>query len=237
MFCALAALAIPPLLLGRRFPPLQNAPKPLGVALGAGLYDGAGATFIVIGTLLYYMSVGGVWAFMGQVGLERHLPQAIVSNVLGMCLLAGAVGALVPFVLRDRLGRAQPIGVSNLTTLCCLVFLARPGTAVGFALAAGCFMFSWIAFFPYLMGLCSSFDTVGRLAALSLAVQNIGFAAGPPLAGMLVEHAGYHLLLTVAFWGYILAATAVLAATYRAKRLAAADESFGSGRLRSAPER
>jgi predicted MFS family arabinose efflux permease len=131
-----------------------------------------------------------------------------------MCLLAGALGALVPYVLRDRFGRAWPIAISILVTLCCLIVLARPVSAIGFGVAAASFMFAWIAFFPYLMGVCSAFDPVGRLGALSLATQNIGFAAGPAIAGVLAERAGYVPLIGAAAVGYAIAAVALLAAIW-----------------------
>lgn len=216
MFCLLAGLALPPLLLSRRFPPLQQQQPAAAPARAGRAYDPAGASLIVVTTLLYYMAVGGVWAFMGQIGRANGLSALTVNNVLGICLLAGALGALVPYILRDRLGRALPIGTSILVTLGCLAALAQPVTAITFGIAAASFMFAWISFFPYLMGVCTAFDTVGRLGALSLAVQNIGFAAGPALAGVLVERAGYTPLLGIAAAGYLVAGLAGLAAIWRA---------------------
>lgn len=154
-----------------------------------------------------------------------HLTETQAGLLVGLDMAGATLGTfLVSWRLykwrRSRVAAAglAILGAGNLLSI----------VLGGFTLAAGCFMFSWIAFFPYLMGLCSSFDTVGRLGALSLAVQNIGFATGPALAGMLVEHAGYHSLLTAALLGYILAGTALLAASCRAKRLASVDANHGS---------
>ncbi len=222
MFCALAALAVPPLLLSPWFPGSRNAPKRGGNPSIAERLDGPGAALILMGTLLYYAAVGGVWAFMAQIGRARGLDAITVSNILGMSLLAGALGALVPFALRDRLGRALPISVSTLITLGCLLSLRLPGSAAAFAVAVGFFMFAWIAFFPYLMGLCSSFDSVGRLGALSLGAQNIGFAAGPTIGGLVIGHFGYPVLIAIGMVEYALAGVALLLAIHRSRILAAA---------------
>lgn len=85
-----------------------------------------------------------------------------------------------------------------------------------FTLAMCGFVFAWMMFFPYLMGLCAAYDPLGRLSALNLALQYGGLTLGSGLAGVIAELAGYGTLIITAAAGYFVSAALILwAANYR----------------------
>jgi len=163
---------------------VPSAPLPLSAAVLAG------------GTIAYYVSVGGVWPYMGQIGVGTHLSAEAVSRIFGYSQLWGAVAAALAVLAGDRFGRALPIAASvTLGVICLFLLLALPGQPRVFALVAQAFMFGWLLFFPYLMGLTSSLDPVGRLSSLVYTAQSIGFFLGPALCAQAIRIGSYEMVL------------------------------------------
>lgn len=190
-----------PVLLALLFSP-AFPPRPLGrvADVGAGRGSSAplpvGAAVLAGGTIAYYLSAGGVWPYMGQIGLSTDLSAEAVSRIFGYSQLWGAAAAALPIIVGDRFGRALPIAVSViLGAICLLLLLGLPGQPRIFALVAQAFMFGWLLFFPYLMGLTSSLDPLGRLASLVYTAQAIGFFVGPALCAQAIRIGSYDAVL------------------------------------------
>ena len=133
---------------------------------------------------------------MGQIGLGAHLSTEAVSSIFGYSQLWGAAAAALPVVVGDRFGRALPIAASvTLGAICLLLLLGLPDQPRIFGLVAQAFMFGWLLFFPYLMGLTSTLDPLGRLASLVYTAQAIGFFLGPALCAQAIRIGSYEALL------------------------------------------
>ena len=105
--------------------------------------------------------------------------------------------------LGTRLGRIAPITLSLLASTGCLLALLFFGNKLVYALVIQFYMFFWLLFFPYLMGIVSELDPVGRLAGVSYALQSIGFAIGPALAALLITGGGYAALFYLGIGCYL----------------------------------
>jgi len=152
--------------------------------------------FLAVGALAYYLAVGGVWPYMGQIGLAAKLTPDQIAQVFGVSQLWGALGAIVPMAVGSRIGRIKPIifalGIGILSMSAIFLWLEQ---ARVFIMASQAFMFGWLMFFPYLMGLSACLDTEGGFSSLVYTIQNIGFFVGPALCAQAVSIGGYDALL------------------------------------------
>ena len=205
LFSLLACMTLPALCLARKFPefasggennagetPSSRRRMPFGIVL-----------VVSIATLAYYVGTGGVWPYMSQVGRALDFSVHAVGNLLAVSQLCGVAGALVPVFLGARLGRMPPIMFSLLASAGCLLALLFFSNKLIYALVIQLYMFVWLMFFPYLMGIVSELDPVGRLAGVSYALQSIGFAIGPALAALMIPGGGYAALFYLGIGCYL----------------------------------
>lgn len=196
LFSLLACMTLPALCLVKNLPefalsrknsvegtPASWGEMPLNIVL-----------IVSIATLAYYIGTGGVWPYISQVGKAQGFTIQAIGNLLAAAQFFGVLGAMVPVFLGVRFGRALPIAFSLLVSMSCLVVLLVLEGKLVYGLAIQLYMFVWLLFFPYLMGIVSKLDPVGRLAGVSYALQSIGFAIGPALAATLIPAGGYAAL-------------------------------------------
>lgn len=205
LFSLLACMTLPALCLIRNFPefavsrktsiagtPASSRKMPLKIVMTVG-----------IATLAYYIGTGGVWPYMSQVGKAQGYTIQTIGILLAVAQIFGVIGAMVPVFLGVRLGRVLPISFSIITSICCLLALLIFSNKLVYALVLQLYMFVWLLFFPYLMGIVSELDPAGRLAGVSYALQSIGFAIGPALAALLISEGGYAALFHLGIGCYL----------------------------------
>jgi predicted MFS family arabinose efflux permease len=130
-----------------------------------------------------------------------------VGYALTFTSLIGLAGAGAATALNVRWGRALPI------TGFCVVFIIvtlalclwRHPTAYVVALVASGVIFYFSV--PYMLGLAAALDRSGRWAAAACSAYLLGFAAGPVLAGAVIQATDYaglaavSVVLTIVAWG------------------------------------
>jgi predicted MFS family arabinose efflux permease len=190
VFIALAATTLPALLFNNRYPDSpaariegagRTAPTP-PLAVGP-------AALALAGTASFYLALGGIWPFMGEVGRHHGLSTDQVARVLSLSQIAGAAGSFLPALVGRRLGRTLPLAGATLgATIAVVALMAPSGGAYGWA--APLFMGCAMLFFAYLMGVIAGVDPLGRVASLSFAIQTVGLGIGPAWAGLTVARFG-----------------------------------------------
>ncbi len=205
LFSLLACMALPAFCLVRQFPEFTAHRKMSAGGKPASWRDLPLRTLLVISatTLVYYIGTGSVWPYMSLIGKAQGLTIQATGNLLAVAQLFGVAGALVPAVLGTRLGRMAPISFSLLVSTGCLLALLMFANRLVYALVVQLYMFVWLMFFPYLMGIVSELGPVGRLAGVSYALQSIGFAIGPALAALLIPGGGYAALFYLGIGCYL----------------------------------
>lgn len=193
-------LCVPVLLALLVVPAFPSRPLMRATNATAGTGPGAplpmGAAILGAGTIAYYLSVGGIWPYMGQIGISSDLSPEAVASIFGYSQIWGVAAAISPIILGDRFGRAMPMALSIvLGIICLLLLLGLPGQPRIFALVAQAFIFGWLMFFPYLMGLTSTLDPLGRLASFVYTAQAIGFFVGPALCAQAIRIGSYDAML------------------------------------------
>ena len=146
----------------------------------------------LLGVFLFFVGAIIFWVYIERLGNNAQFPVATIATVLGVSHLFGALGAITPAVLSTRLGnRRLPIQFCIGLAVAMSILMATSVSVVTFAIAACAFIFAWDCFYPYMMGLLITIDPSGRLVSNGLAVQTVGKAIGPAIAGALILDIGF----------------------------------------------
>ena len=165
---------------------------------------------------LFQASNMGLFAFI--IGLGRHYGQEIdfITTTLALSGWIGIAGALLVVGLNTTYGRFLPLLVAVTLTAAGFLVLHASASAAIF-LVANCAMgVTWAFVIPYLLGLCSAFDTTGQMAALGGFASKMGLASGPLVSGMLLGDDNYGLLINV---GAMVVIASLLASAWPARLL------------------
>jgi predicted MFS family arabinose efflux permease len=152
------------------------------------------AVVAMFALFIYETGQGGIWTYIAELGERSGLEDQSFGNALSVVQLCGLVGSFLAIRIGDRFGSRWPIviGIS-----------VNVGAAVGLGYSrnVALYMFlsvTWYAAYyfvvPYLLGLMARLDDLGRWAVALDAMWWLGDAAGPPIAGMIVERSGIELL-------------------------------------------
>ena len=144
------------------------------------------------GVFAFFVGAIIFWVYVERVGNAADYSVETIAAVLGASNLFGALGAVTPAILSTRLGnRIVPISVCIALAIAASLLIAADLSVAAFAVAACAFIFAWDCFYPYMMGLLISIDSSGRLVSNGLAVQTVGKAIGPAIAGALILQIGF----------------------------------------------
>ncbi|QUX97238.1 MFS transporter [Marinomonas sp. CT5] len=161
----------------------------------------------LIAILLFYISLMGVWTFIGSIGAAAGITGQTSGNILAIATLFGIAGAGVATLLggRSRFTWLLILGYGLMIASIALLF-SPDGT--NFSVAAFSFKFAWTFALPFILATLSKFDTNGQVMNLSNMVMGGGIAIGPMVAGLMIDKfGGFSATLSFAL---ILALTSLL---------------------------
>jgi predicted MFS family arabinose efflux permease len=171
------------------------------------------------GLFVFEVGQGGVWMFVAQIGEHAGMSEYTVGNVITGSDLAGLSGGVVAAWLGGRFGRKWPIVLGLGLNVAAAVGIALTTNSQSYLI----FMFLWNAAYyfvvPYLMGAMAAMDDLGRWVVASDGVWTLGDAAGPAIAGTLVEWGGHRPLAVLALVGGFSCMFVVLAVMHRFESL------------------
>lgn len=192
-YLILAGLMTLLLPLARAFPagnataPASHDPSLPGSRWRAALGVGA--------VLAFYISLGGVWTFIGALGASVGISPQHSGEVLAIATVMGIAGAASASLIGGRLPRAMLLlGGYALMVAAVLLLLGEPAL-LRFALAALLFKFTWTFILPLVLACLADLDHSGKLMNASNLVIGGGLAIGPAIAGRLIEASGGFTLL------------------------------------------
>lgn len=213
LYVALAGLALLAAPLSRGFPSSLGArTAPAQHARGAAAPTPQGSIVLAIGAVLtFYLAIGSVWTFASRAAAEAGLDPQSTGNVLAIASVMGIAGAALASCAGGRLARRAMLTAGYALLAASLVALAVMRQAGGYSAAIFAFKFAWTFVLPFILATVAQIDTSGRLVATLNFVIGAGLAAGPLLAGLMLDAGGtMHALFT--------AATAVAIVSFAALR-------------------
>ncbi|WP_248749728.1 MFS transporter [Pseudomonas sp. MWU15-20650] len=140
--------------------------------------------------LAFYVSLGGVWTFIGALGAGAGISPQHTGQVLAVATMMGIVGAASASLMGPRLPRVALLLVGYALMAAAVVLLLGQPALLRFALAALLFKFTWTFILPLVLACLADLDHSGKLMNASNLVIGGGLAIGPAIAGRLIETSG-----------------------------------------------
>ncbi|RQR84817.1 MULTISPECIES: MFS transporter [unclassified Burkholderia] len=224
LYVALAVLALLAAPLSRGFPATLGARSASArAARGAATNTPQRFVALAIGAVLtFYLAIGSVWTFASRAAAEAGLDPQATGNVLAIASVMGIAGAALASCAGGRLARRTMLAAGYALLAASLVALAALPHARGYSAAIFAFKFAWTFVLPFILATVAQIDTSGRLVATLNFVIGAGLAAGPLLAGLLLDAGGTMHALFAAATAVAIASFAALRHIDRRARIAAA---------------
>ncbi len=166
----------------------------------AGFSLKASASFVSIvalaGALLFFMSQGGLWAFIERVAIASDLPAQQIGNALAISSIAGIVGALGANWISSRIGELRAFAFVLVGEIICIYLLYGELSVIQYATAASMFIFFWAMGLPLMLSQLNRLDQTGQLVVLLYAMTKLGYALGPALMGLMVNGDDFSAVLS-----------------------------------------
>jgi predicted MFS family arabinose efflux permease len=108
----------------------------------------------------------------------------------------------------------------NFSEFTCQYLLGGP-SALLYTAGVCAFNFLWNLTMPYLMAALAGYDATGKVVAMGVALQLLGYAVGPAIAAVLLDVDGYDFINSIAIVLFAVAAI-LLVPGLRAQNRAAA---------------
>ena len=143
------------------------------------------------GVLAYNLAIGIAWGILALIGLDAGFSEQAVADALFLSQLFAIVGALASVYLADKIGSHLAIGIGILAGAASVgLLVGKPGYAV-YSLAVCAFNLLWNFALPFILAKVCAFETRGRMMSYAIALQMIGLAVGPLIAGFLIGDGDY----------------------------------------------
>lgn len=152
-------------------------------------FDGM-SFFLLLAGGLWCTGFNGLWSYVERIGLSLNVPYEKISLLLIGCALLNIIGPIINGLLGVRYGRTFPIIVG--LTIQILAALSLVYNCTFLMYAGSVFIIGIAACFtvPNLRGLMAFLDPSGRVNGVSTAFFATGAAAGPFIAGLILNLGG-----------------------------------------------
>lgn len=144
----------------------------------------------ILGILSFYISLSGVWTFIGAISAAAGIAAGASGEVLAIATLMGIVGAGCASLIGERLPRGLLLLLGYGAMVGSVLLLLGQPALARLALAALVFKFTWTFILPLILACLADLDRSGRLMNASNLVIGGGLALGPAIAGRLIESSG-----------------------------------------------
>ena len=149
----------------------------------------------ILATLVFFTAASAMWAFLERLADARNYAAESVGSLLSLTLVTATLGSLMTAWLSDRHGNVMPfLGccLGFLLSLACLYPMMEFSV---FAIAVCALTFFIGMGIPFAVARVAELDRDGRFVILSVPAVGLGAMAGPALAGLTTQYAGFDYLL------------------------------------------
>jgi MFS family permease len=151
----------------------------------------------MVAMAFYEIGQGSVYLFYEQLGFRAGLDSEAIGGIIGLANLTGLIGGVLAAWMGNRYGTIGPIVIG---------IALNVAAALGLTLSENSVAYFWLNFLwtvaysfvvPYILGVLSDMDDLGRWVVAMDAVWWLGDAPAPFVGGWLVESGGYSRLAGV----------------------------------------
>lgn len=140
----------------------------------------------LLGLILFYIAVGGVWNFVERMGDAAGFSPRFIGLTLSGVSIIGVAGALTATWLSTRLGRVLPFVAGLLIIAVSFMILYGLSSQSIYVLSAFLFKYGWWFISPYLLANMTTLDPSGRIIIATNFVIAFGQALGPFVVGLVL---------------------------------------------------
>ena len=176
---------------------------------------GTALLFALFVLFLNVMAEGAIWAFIERIAVGGGLTTTFAASAMAFSFFASGAGSIIAATIATRFGSATPFLVAVCLSITSVwVLWLSAGEWVFFA-GVMLFALAWNLGSPYRMALATRADVTGRFATFIPAMQTLGAAIGPAIAGLLVIDGSFVLVYLMSTTAWIMTIVLFLAAARR----------------------
>ena len=152
---------------------------------------------LMMAILVYQIAASAIWAYVGVIGLSANISAEDSSLYIATTGMLGLVGALLPIISGNRIGRIIPIALGVSLSVAGTIMLIYSYEIIFYVMGMALLFFSWPAVQSYLLAVSAEIDASGRLSTIAAVISSIGLATGPLMASYLIEQNDHSTMLYV----------------------------------------
>ena len=144
------------------------------------------ALLCLMACLVFFISIGAVWAYLERLGTLSGFAAVQLSQVLAGGVAISILGSITAVWQGSRYGDLLPLGGASAGMLAAVVMLQVPMSMMQFFVAFAIYNFFWNYSLSYQYAAVARIDSSGRYVAATPAFHSIGGAVGPLIAAVFV---------------------------------------------------
>jgi predicted MFS family arabinose efflux permease len=149
------------------------------------------------GMFVYSAAEQALWSFAYNIPIEAGVDPTLAAQILAFTTMMGLAGGAVAALLGVRFGRIFPIVLGSLLSVSGRWLYISSASNSTLLLGSLLWGIGFYFVSPYQIGLVSAADQTGRAAVASAAAFNFGYAAGPGLAGRILQYMDREWLMMI----------------------------------------
>lgn len=147
------------------------------------------ASIVLVGLMvivLVFIAEGGVWTFFERIGNAKGFGREFIGTVIATQFIGATIGSLSAALTGTRFGRVGPVTVAVTGCIVSVVIFQLGTGSAAFLIGGFLYGWAWNYGSPYRMALVADADVTGRFVTMIPAMQAMGAAIGPALAGFVI---------------------------------------------------
>jgi hypothetical protein len=161
--------------------------------------------FALAALFLFQASNMGVADYAFELGKDIGLKNTEISNILTIANVISISGGALVYLIGTKFGRTTPLVIGISVSAIFTFILHYSDNVFIYFIANTVTGIAWGFSIPYILGLCSTFDTHGQMVALAGFISKMGLASGPLIASIFIIDEGIGFIINVAFVSLIIA--------------------------------
>ena len=155
--------------------------------------------FLALVSLFLFQAANmGVADYAFELGKDIGLENNKISNILTIANIISISGGALVYLIGTKYGRTLPL-IIGISTSAIFTFLLHYSDNVSIYFIANTFTgIAWGFTIPYILGLCSTFDIHGQMAALAGFISKMGLATGPLIGSLFIINNGINFIINIA---------------------------------------
>ena len=147
----------------------------------------------------------GVADYAFELGKDIGLDKNEISNLLTIANFISILGGVLVYIIGIKFGRTIPLCFGICTAAVFTYLLHYSDNVNNYFIANTMTGIAWGFTIPYLLGLCSTFDKFGQVAALAGFISKLGLASGPLIGALFIMTQGFSFIINLATIALIIA--------------------------------